>query len=417
MRDRLLLLLTAAVVAVVLAGYAWAAPQGASYKHIQFGLTAVSPAGAPAFLKSIDPTSRLGRVVAGYYQARAKTFLRNRLIGFDRLMLSYSDLITGANRWFYATVLPDQSVVPVGVDSSEVFLDKAEDSLVYLTLGSDAQLQLEKVNAADAGSLVRSFPGVNFAYYGVTSWTMTDRAKQAGYRDPAAEAWVSFARDVQPGSAAGSLAVADWSDVFFRTDHHWVPPGAYQGYLDVMQLLSRGNPRIGSARLPFGERTVPGIDFRGANSRRAAYLPISEPFRVLTTRDPAVHAYLDGRLDDTLIAPADPFAKASNALFLNHYAIYNGQDYALMEYRTGRTGAGNLLLFADSFSNSMDDLVASHFGTTYKVDLRDYQPETGKPFDVAAFIADHGITDVLFLGRPVRVMSMPTALRRKRPIR
>ena len=58
----------------------------------------------------------------------------------------------------------------------------------------------------------------------------------------------------------------------------------------------------------------------------------------------------------------------------------------------------NLLLIADSYSNPINLLLASHYDQTYIIDLRYYEKDTGIPFDVNRYIADHDVDTMLMLG-------------------
>ncbi len=416
MRDRIFVAIVAVLICVVLAGYGYILMTGRSFSRIQFGLGVIQPAGAPAYIDRAIANRNLRAWADGDPQAAIKEFMRNEFLGFDRVLLGYSDLVTAANGRFYALYPPGQRIVPLGVDTGNVFRLKGTNSLVEVLLGTAATLDRVPAEVNDANDLARQFPGVRFTYYGVSEWTMTKPAIDAGYRDPVNTAWHTFADGVTSTNSTGLFNADDWQKMFFATDHHWNPVGQYQGYLDIMGLLSRNNPKIGPERVPFAEKTLPGVQFRGSIARTAAYYKIWEPFRALTGHDPKVHAYLGGKRADWLIMPQSFLKHPPTAPFASLYALYNGGDYPLIEYRKDAPGAGNLLIFADSFSNSMEDLVASHYQHTYSVDLRHYGPETGKPFDIAAFIKEYNITDVLVMGRPARVITVPSALRNGVPV-
>ena len=82
----------------------------------------------------------------------------------------------------------------------------------------------------------------------------------------------------------------------------------------------------------------------------------------------------------------------------NHYAYYYGGDYGEILIDNGSSRGRNLLLIADSYSNPINLLLASHFDRTCVIDLRYYEKDTGKPFDISGCISENRITDVLLLG-------------------
>lgn len=411
MRDRLFIAAFAALLGVVMAGYVYSYVSEGSFSEIEFGLAKVEPAGTlPAIEKAVKD-KRLDAYVRGAYQAKIQNYMRREFLYFDRTLLGYSTAVTAANLAFYTVALPSHPVVPLGVDSGNMFLDRDANALVGITLGNTRLLEDGKRNAADAAELVRRYPGIDFNYYGVTAWTMTRPAIQAGYADPSRIAWERFERDVDGVVDAVALDVDGWDRLFFRTDHHWNPQGAYRGYLDSMEMLAADDPAIGEERLPFEERVVDGVVYRGASARKAAYEPITEDFRVLVTRDPDVHAYRNGRRVDRLIINEAYLEDPPTEPFADQYASFHGHGMGLHEYRNdAKPGTGNLLMFGDSFSRGMDDLVASHYDRTFVVDLRSYEQQQGERFDFDAFVKEHDINAVLCVGRPVRVMSTATAL-------
>jgi len=409
-RDRFLVTALVGVICVVLAGYGFILGTGRSFSRIEFGLGPILSAGAAPYIDRAIKDPALNSWANGEPQAAIREFMRSEFVSFDHVLLGYSSVISRMNVWFYAHVLPRQKNIPVGVDSGHVFQDAKSDALVAVLFAKSSALDEVSAQVADAKRLAKAYPHINFTYYGVSEWTMTQPAFDAGYRDPLRDVWAAYAAGLNKASVVGLSNADDWKGRFFATDHHWNPNGQYQGYLDIMSLLAQRNARIGAERVPFGEATLPGVVFRGTSARKAAYYRISEPFLFLSERDPDVHAFLDGKRADWLIIPKGYRKKPSNAAFATQYAMFNGGDYPLITYRKEAAGAGNLLILADSYSNSMEDLIASHYHNTYSVDLRHYAAETGRPFDFAEFVRKHDIDDVLVMGRPARVVSVPTAL-------
>jgi len=417
MRNRIFVLAFVCVIGAVLAGYGYILATKRSFSRIQFGLGAIQPAGAPSYVESAMPTPELKAWAGGEPQAKIKDFARNEFLAFDKVLLAYAGTTTRDNDAFYWAFMPREPLIPIGVDSGNVFRLRGTDNLVEILLGDQKTLDQVPDEVSAANSLAEKYPNVHFNYYGVSEWTMTKTALDAGYRDPVAQAWDQFVAGVSAHAQTAVFNDDDWTRLFFKTDHHWNPTGAYQAYLDIMRLLSRTNSKIGADRVPFKQQTVQGVEFRGSIARTAALYNISEPFLALTGHDPALKAYVDGKRNYGAIMNTSFLKNPPKAPFASLYGMYNGGDYPLIEYRKDAPGAGNLLVFADSFSNSMEDLVASHFQHTYVVDLRHYAKWSGKPFDMGSFIKEHGITDVLFMGRPSRVMTIPAALRDEVPVK
>ncbi len=402
-----------ALACVVLLGYASAGIAGESPDRIDFGLGKTGPTRLPRPVRKVirhHPTIKA--FLTGAPQARVTDAMRKNLIGFDGIILGVSEAITESNRAFYSAVLPGQYLVPVGMDAGNGFTTPNGDRLIQVFFTSGSLGPVVEKNIRDAKRLAGRYPGLRFSYYNVTAFQMTRKARSLGYRDPGAALFDHFADGVSRVAVAGSLDLADWEGGFFRTDHHWNPSGAYRGYLDVMRLLSTRNPFIGEARVPFRSVTAPGLEFRGSVARTAALTEWAEPLDLLLLDEPGLKTATDGRPTDVAEAHRAYLAAPKRSLFASHYGGYYGRDAALRSFQmpAGRKSAGNLLVFSDSYGDSMLNLVATHFGQTYHVDLRHWESTFGEPFDMEAFVAEHGITDVLVLGRTTRVMATPTAI-------
>ena len=181
---------------------------------------------------------------------------------------------------------------------------------------------------------------------------------------------------------------------FYKTDHHWSFDGSYQGYLDIVELLSKNGGDI-SPPLPAGEiRTAANVKFRGSLSRSAIEYGIYDEIRDGVPDRPIGEVYINGNKTDNLYANKElyfqGYAPADD--FYGHYGNFYHGDYREIHYVFPNDTGRNLLMIADSTSNCMDDLVAAHFDNTYVVDLRMFGD-----FQYKTFVAENNITDVLFL--------------------
>jgi hypothetical protein len=87
---------------------------------------------------------------------------------------------------------------------------------------------------------------------------------------------------------------------------------------------------------------------------------------------------------------------STNALF-NHYGKFYGGDNELVYIETERDDRGNLIVFSNSFSNPIVQLLASHFHRLWVVDLRYFEPIMKKNFNFTE-ILEEGNVRVLVLG-------------------
>lgn len=182
----------------------------------------------------------------------------------------------------------------------------------------------------------------------------------------------------------------EFSQWFYRTDHHWNYKGSYRGYRQVLELLG-----VEEAPLAPQEEVELPDPFTGSKAFGLGSTSLSEPFFAYRFGFPPITVTING-------APAENYG--SQEYFLTGTAgiptygkFYGGDDGEII-FSTGRSDRENILLIGESFDNAILKLVASHFNNTYSVDLRYYEAYMGEKFSLDDYLARHEIEKVLFIG-------------------
>ena len=178
----------------------------------------------------------------------------------------------------------------------------------------------------------------------------------------------------------------DYRRLFFKTDHHWNAEGSRQGYVEICRLL-------GVEPLPLaGRYSVPAC-YLGTRAAGVEGVP-AEDFTVNLYDCP----------DMTITIPAGQIPDyGMQALFAAgelenvSYGSVFGVDCGELVFDTGRPGK-NLLVMGDSYDNAIVKPLAASFSKSYCVDLRSYEGEIGRPFDMESYLRDKEIDAVLFVG-------------------
>lgn len=178
----------------------------------------------------------------------------------------------------------------------------------------------------------------------------------------------------------------DYRRLFFKTDHHWNAEGSRQGYVEICRLL-------GVEPLPLaGRYSVPAC-YLGTRAAGVEGVP---------TEDFTVNLY--DCPDMTITIPAGQIPDyGMQALFVAgelenvSYGSVFGVDCGELVFDTDRPGK-NLLVMGDSYDNAIVKPLAASFSKTYCVDLRSYEGEIGRPFDMESYLRDKEIDAVLFVG-------------------
>lgn len=184
----------------------------------------------------------------------------------------------------------------------------------------------------------------------------------------------------------------EYSEYFYKTDHHWNHKGSYKAYKDIIYMFNR-NAKIIE---PLEELTFSNILFYGSIARFSQILDYKETFKVYKFDLPNMRTLING-VETKYGNKESYFAnEVESDIFSNHYAYYYGDDYAEVFFE-GNSGKQNLLIISNSFSNSINEMIATHFNKTYDVDLRQYTYIFNGKFNIKNYIEQNDIDKVLFI--------------------
>lgn len=194
--------------------------------------------------------------------------------------------------------------------------------------------------------------------------------------------------------------LSDFTDLFYHTDHHLNHIGQAKAYQDIVQLL------LGEEQtLPLEIHPSKNLHFVGSRAREIGDFISGDYFYVNLANMPSYDTYVNGekmRYGDLKSYERD---RIFNNNEINHYVQAYGEDKGLVQYDFKDRSKANLLVIADSYSNPINPLIASHFNRTYYVDLRHYENDLGKPFEMVRFIEKNKIDKVLLLGSAGMIIS------------
>ena len=181
----------------------------------------------------------------------------------------------------------------------------------------------------------------------------------------------------------------EYKKYFYQTDHHWNYKGQYKGYTEIIRLLLGKKEKVYK---PINTVTY-DIIFYGSADRKNQTELSKEKFTVYEYPELKYKVYVDGKEKNYNNKQLYRDKKYNLKKYFNHYASYYGGDYAEVIYDFNKPDKDNILIISTSYSNSIKDLIASHFNKTYYVDIRHYEN-----FDVNKYIEEHDIDKVLLMG-------------------
>ena len=198
-----------------------------------------------------------------------------------------------------------------------------------------------------------------------------------------------------PTAKCAAFTFTDYEDYkqwFYQTDHHWNNRGSYRGYREIVELLGKGEP------VEAGEEIEFPFVFNGSYARKTNQLCADESFRVYRFELPDYTVTLNGKRGKYGRMDAYLKGRYEEEPLTNHYSNCYGGEYGEIVYDFGTEGRGTLLIIANSYSNPINALIASHYDRTMVVDPRYWEQWTGEPFDPAACAERAGADTVLLLG-------------------
>lgn len=206
-------------------------------------------------------------------------------------------------------------------------------------------------------------------------------------------------QEYYPNSKTEMLPMDSFEDYccyYYKTDHHWNYQGSYLGYQQIIRmLLGEDEPLM----QPIETVEFP-VCFNGSLNKLISRENSDENFTVYRFDFPEMTVRINGKRKNSYgkqDAYFDGKYSKKNKL-TNHYGEFYGGDQGLVQFTTGDESKENILVFAGSFSNAINMLIASHFNNTYFVDMRHYREDMEERFNLTQSIKKWNITKVLLLG-------------------
>jgi hypothetical protein len=187
----------------------------------------------------------------------------------------------------------------------------------------------------------------------------------------------------------------EYKKYFYQTDHHWNYNGSYKGYTQIMRMME-GDSVILLKPLSIH---IYDVIYNGSLSRDSLLKYSNEKFTVFNFAVPEYETYInDKRATYGRRSRYVSSTECPNNTYSNHYGLYYGDDYAKVVYKFNNPNAGNILILATSFSNAINDLIASHYNETHVLDYRHYPQMYGEKIDAQSYMEKNHLTKLLIIG-------------------
>ncbi len=180
----------------------------------------------------------------------------------------------------------------------------------------------------------------------------------------------------------------DYKKYFYKTDHHWSYKGSFLGYKDIISMITGDE-----AKKPVEEVSFDDIYFNGSSSKDIKMFNYKEKFKAYKFNLEPHITYVDG--EEGIYGGQDKYFNKDykRINYINHYAEFYGFNPKELIFDFKHEDKDNLLILSNSYSNAVDELIASHFNKTYVLH-REYKDGN---FDIYQYIKNRNINKVLFI--------------------
>lgn len=182
----------------------------------------------------------------------------------------------------------------------------------------------------------------------------------------------------------------DFSNYFYKTDHHWNYKGSYKGYQDIIKMINTDEARKYNKEIHFNSKMI------GSKSKSVGgtYL-FKEDFVAYDFIFPNHDIFINNKKVNSYGNYSYIIKKQPEII---DYGDYYGNDVGLLEFDFHQPEKDNILILGESYDNAINELLASHFNKTYNVDLRHYKIQMNEEFNIFKFVKDYKIKKVLYIG-------------------
>lgn len=191
--------------------------------------------------------------------------------------------------------------------------------------------------------------------------------------------------------------------LYFRTDHHWTALGAYYAYTAFCQKAGLHPMQLQHFQTGAYAGFVGSL--YTATSAYAQSDALLENPDAVTYYRPAAETTLTYYDDATLSNPQKDLQVICNLddSVSNKYLCFLGGDHPITWIDTDVDNDRVCLVLKESYGNAFTPFLTNHYQTVIAIDPREFNRD-GKPdLDLAAFVEQHGVDDIIIINYPLAV--------------
>lgn len=169
-------------------------------------------------------------------------------------------------------------------------------------------------------------------------------------------------------------------DIYFRTDHHWTPLGAYEAY------------SIAGRKLGYTPIALEAFNVEHASSDFLGTLYSKVLYNAFDTDTIDLYTYPQGPKvlgvefeDEKGVTAKDSYFFREFLDKKDKYSVYCGENKPRLTIHTDAPGNKRILIIKDSYANSMVPFLAQHYSTITMLDMRYINMPIGDFIDLTQY--------------------------------
>lgn len=295
-----------------------------------------------------------------------------------------------------ASIISEESVLDCRLEpAGDTYRINDTDYLTGYPRFEDANISKNiSIKARQLDEVAKRHPDIKvYAYYITKSQDLNWFDKSEGIKSFDYGVYLSdkLSSDVKYGRL-NIPGLSEYEDWFYKTDHHWNHKGAYQGYLDVYQLMKE-DFQLSEVKKPVKEQDFGGGIFWYGSKAKSGKIELSpDDFRIYEYDLGPHTSYLGDDQAELNLYDKYMNGDINRSKYAYHYIVYYGYENDLIRHEFPGNKY-NLLIIGDSNNRPMRKVLASHFSTIYFLDYR-----LLKDFDFDNMLKEKNIDAVLFMG-------------------
>lgn len=177
----------------------------------------------------------------------------------------------------------------------------------------------------------------------------------------------------------------EFSNYFYKTDHHWNYKGSYKAYLELLELLDLKKPKKHLDEVCISQ------NFIGSKGQSTIYY---EPFCAYEFDLEEIETKING--EDGIYGHQKDLKNEKN--FTATYGGYYGGDDGEIIFNNHDKSKENILIIGNSYDNAILWLLAEKYNKTISIELRNYEHFMNKKFNYSEYLEKYDVDKVLFIG-------------------